>query len=215
MRTPERRKQESMAFLAAKGVSVVHHLPLLESEDDTCLRAPSEVARRAVCLVFVADFAQGHADGGYWQYVKTNRMESWFTPWEWRFLNTQRPDKQTRINMSWRIEGAYLLLWSLGCIDELPFPTGPVEPAHAYRCLPEFSISPEPFIDDSGLIPKSEILDKADLIYRMHWATRQAPLTGQPMPAGLDGGVVQEWHHAINWLTCYGDLDWDDVSTDT
>ena len=66
-----------------------------------------------------------------------------------------------------------------------------------------------------SLIDKSDILDKEDLIYRMHWATRQASLNNEEMPAGLENGVVNEWHHALNWLAYYDDVDWDDVSTDT
>jgi hypothetical protein len=28
-------------------------------------------------------------------------------------------------------------------------------------------------------------------------------------------GVVAERHHALNWLVCFGDADWDDVDTPT
>jgi hypothetical protein len=64
--------------------------------------------------------------------------------------------------------------------------------------------------------PKSEILDAADLIYRLHWAARNPELTGQSAcRAKLHAGVVQEWRHAINWVTNYENLDWDEVKTDT
>jgi hypothetical protein len=62
---------------------------------------------------------------------------------------------------------------------------------------------------------KSEILDASDLFYRLHWATTQAQLDGQPPPGGLDPEVVFEWHYAINWITKYDDLDWDKVTIDT
>jgi hypothetical protein len=70
-------------------------------------------------------------------------------------------------------------------------------------------------VNEASLIPRADILDKADLIYRMHWATHHASLNQEAMPAGLQHGIVKEWHHAINWLTCYGNEDWDDVTTDT
>ncbi len=58
-------------------------------------------------------------------------------------------------------------------------------------------------------------LDQADVIYRYHWATTDARIKGQPSPAKLEGGVVQERHYVLNWLIGYMDQDWDDISTDT
>ena len=50
----------------------------------------------------------------------------------------------------------------------------------------------------------------------MHWAVRNAAATGGPLPTTLNGGVVREWHLAVNWMTQYGDDDdWDNVATDT
>jgi hypothetical protein len=214
-KTPEERKAESVKLLKSRGVPVIDHLPLLESEEDTRLRSPSEVAKRVICLVFAADFAQGHADKVYWQYIKTHALQEWFTPKEWEFVNSKRPDEQTKVNMSWKVEGAYLLLWAMGRIGTLPFPVNPVDSDAVYRCLPPFDESPCVFVKTATLISKSDILDKSDLIYRMHWATRQASLREQEMPAGLQSGVVQEWHHAINWLTCCSNEAWDEVTTDT
>jgi hypothetical protein len=67
----------------------------------------------------------------------------------------------------------------------------------------------------NGLHSANNILNEVDLIYRYHWAVRQASLDGEFAPGGLDVGVVQERHHALNWLICYCDADWDDVGTDT
>ena len=60
-----------------------------------------------------------------------------------------------------------------------------------------------------------EILDALDLHYRQHWATRQALLKKYPAPAGLNDGVLQERHHALNWLVRFEDRDWDEVDTPT
>ena len=40
-------------------------------------------------------------------------------------------------------------------------------------------------------------------------------MNGKSAPSGLDPGVVQERHQALNWLIGYMDQHWDDVSTDT
>jgi hypothetical protein len=35
------------------------------------------------------------------------------------------------------------------------------------------------------------------------------------MPPGIDIEIVQERHHAINWITECDGLPWDEVTTDT
>ena len=215
MKTPEQRKSESTEFLLSKGVNVIDHLPHLEPEETFKLRSPSDVAKRIICLVFVTDFALKHADETYWDYINKNSLKSWFTSEEWEFINSKNPDPQLNTNMSWRIEGAYLLFWALGKIKNLPFPDEPINPDEIYSHLPSFNKSPVEFIESVSLIEKSDIIDKEDLIYRMHWATRQASMEQEEMPANLEPGVVQEWHHAINWLAYYDEMDWDNVSTDT
>lgn len=59
-----------------------------------------------------------------------------------------------------------------------------------------------------------EILDEADLIYRLDWACVDARIKGNEAPASLNADVVVERHMALNWLIGYDD-DWDNVSTDT
>ena len=54
----------------------------------------------------------------------------------------------------------------------------------------------------------------SDLLYRMHWATRQAGLDGKETPANLSDSIIYERHYAINWITYYEE-NWDDVTTDT
>jgi hypothetical protein len=58
-------------------------------------------------------------------------------------------------------------------------------------------------------------MDMSDLIYRLHWAVRDATLSGKKPPGRLNPSVVYEWHYGVNWLTCYEDQEWDEVSTDT
>ena len=65
------------------------------------------------------------------------------------------------------------------------------------------------------LRPPAELLDAADLLYRYHWAVRDARIDGRPAPVGLDPSVVVEWHYALNWLIGYGDAAWDEITTDT
>ncbi len=63
--------------------------------------------------------------------------------------------------------------------------------------------------------PAAEILDALDLHFRLHWAARQASVEQKSPPTDLEPGVVVERRHALNWLVCFQDADWDGVDTPT
>jgi hypothetical protein len=59
------------------------------------------------------------------------------------------------------------------------------------------------------------LLNIADELEELHWQVRDARLHGRPTPLHLDIEIIQERHHAINWVIGYGGLSWDEVPTDT
>jgi hypothetical protein len=73
---------------------------------------------------------------------------------------------------------------------------------------------PASWINNSTLRDSEEILNQTDLIYRIHWAVKEAQFNNQPIPANINIGVVYERHIALNWLTMYAE-DWDDLTADT
>ncbi len=107
-----------------------------------------------------------------------------------------------------------MLLWTINKVEKLALPTEQVEIPEIVSRLPEFLTDPTEFIKNANVRPTTEILDASDLIYRLHWATRNADLNNQPMPANLDLSIIMERHYAINWVTFYAD-EWDEISTDT
>ena len=62
---------------------------------------------------------------------------------------------------------------------------------------------------------EDEIYDANELIYDAHWKVRDAQINGRPVPEEIIPGLVQERHHAINWLMGYCGQEWDEVTTDT
>jgi len=105
------------------------------------------------------------------------------------------------------------MLWALGYVEDLGKPSSICDVSKAVTIMKERTSAQ--FLADAKLRSFSQVLDEADLIYRYDWAVVDARVNGKSAPAGLDPGVVQERHQALNWLIGYMDQHWDDVSTDT
>ena len=208
--SPEDRKERSDALLKERGIPVLESLPCLESEEETVVRDIEEVGKRIICLFCLAGTGSDPEDSVFIEYLKENDFWRYLTREEADYLSNPGDHRQAQINATWRTEALYLLLWAVQVVPELPFPVEESRPRDFIDRLPQPEDSPWPFIRSLELRSVSEILDASDLIYRLHWATRQ-----YPDKAIVNAGVVQEWHHAVNWLTNYGDEDWDWVATDT
>jgi len=122
--------------------------------------------------------------------------------------------EQESINISWRSEAIWILLWALNKVDNLELPIDQANINEIVSKLPNFLSDPTDFIENAEVRPTSEILDISDLTYRLHWAARNAYFNNQPMPANLNLSIIIERHYAINWVTYYAD-DWDEITTDT
>jgi hypothetical protein len=202
-----------MARLEEEGVPTIIHLPLIEDSTQARKRTVEEIATRAIAVCLVAVKGEGLEQETIDRLVAQFGADAFFTPDEAAFIRDLNPSQRDRIQFSWRYECYWVLLWALGYIDMLSRPEGMCDVPTAVSFIRDRDT--RQFIADARLRPLTEILDEADLIYRYHWAVRDAGLKGNPPPAGLQGGVVQEWHHALNWLVGYMDQDWDDISTDT
>jgi hypothetical protein len=147
------------------------------------------------------------------RWIGEYELKDHFSPQEMEFLDDRSPTKSKLMQFSWRIEAAWVLLWTLGFIDKLGRPEN--------HCNTEFAISiiegktTEQIIANATMRKPSEILDAMDLIYRYRWAIVDARINEKSIPGGLDSGVAYEWHYALNWLVGYLDQEWDEITTDT
>ncbi len=207
------RKAQSMDQLTAMGIPVLENLPVIAGLSDTTRRSNEEVAERAMGLMIIAlkgeTLDQDLVDAVIGQY----EADEYFTPKELAFLTDPYPDEQTRVEMTWRYEGVAVLLWALGFLDELPPPDTIFDAGMLGNVFRE--LGPDGLKREARLRPQSQILETADMAYRLNWAAVNARVSDKPMPEGLHPGITYERHYALNWLYGYAGLAWDDMRTDT
>ncbi|MDB6040066.1 MAG: hypothetical protein JWM99_3907, partial [Verrucomicrobiales bacterium] len=138
---------------------------------------------------------------------------AFLSPIERAFIDDPSPTQHVRVQFAWRYECLWILLWALGYVETLERPDKICDVPKAVRHLRNRCTAE--FICNSRLRSIAELLDEADLIYRYHWAVAEGRLKERPGPAGLEPDVVQERHHALNWLIGHLDQEWDKISTDT
>lgn len=91
----------------------------------------------------------------------------------------------------------------------------PKSMADTRKLLAPLYESTKDFVKGAKLRDRTDFEDANLEIYETHWAVRDAQINGKKIPKGLDPGIVQERHHALNWLLNYEGQAWDDVTTDT
>ncbi len=214
-KTAEQRKKETEKLLKSKNIPFIAHLPLIEEESEVKIRTGQEIAERILILVYLAFLSEVPDEKeAVIDFLKNHQLWNKVSPEEKVLYQKDQLTEQEAINILWRSEAIWLLLWSIQKVDQLKLPTAQIAVSEIMARLPELFADPKDFIETAAVRSTTEILDASDLMYRLHWATRNAGLNNQPMPAKLDSSVVMERHYAINWLTYYAE-DWDDVSTDT
>jgi hypothetical protein len=212
--TGEERKKRTNEFLKDLKVPTLEHLPLVEDFNEAKFRNDREVAERCIILYGIIFVVHGEVSGDEMtKYLKDFGLWDKVSPDERSFLGNENPSDHDRVTHSWKIEGLNVLLWSLNKFNDLELPINMCDFDHI-QDLPNLNNDPTEWIEKSRLRSKEEILNQVDLIYRIHWATRDAELNNKKIPGNFHPGIVFERHYALNWLVMYAD-EWDDITTDT
>ena len=220
------RRNENMKYLFDKKIYVCE-LPLNDDDDNIRLRSKEEVVRRTLGTLLVSLYSEALLNpnekmsvseardfiGNVMKDLSINKMEDVLTEKELKYIRDDNSDESTRIQYSWNYENLYVLEWILG-LEEWNYPDDICNAGKIVRNLKQFH-SINDMCSNTSMRSKKEILDKADLIYRMDWAAVDARIHGMQGPARLQHGVVQEWHKTLNWMICFDDAEWDDVTTPT
>lgn len=215
------RKSRSEAKLRAFQVPICDWLPYTEPESDISWKAPRDVARRCLILCAVSVYAQGMFHERILPWLKTENLWQFCSKSEKRFFREAEIYDKQRMQLSWRMEGIVALLWSLGRLPELDWPTELCDFRVIAGIVPALGQVTTDFVASAAYRPISEILDQIDLYYRLHWAVVDENLNNREMPAGVNGAIVFERRYALEWLIYSreniadtSDI-WDEIPMDT
>ena len=209
---PDSRKARSEAVLAACGIEINLQLPPFDPADAAGLRSPDEVLQRLIVLWAVAGKAMIGRESQHASYIIKNKMQPWLSTNERKFILDKQPSKRDIIHFSWQLESLFFVAWCAGLleVEDVPVTQSSVQPILAL--FPQIDELPDRLRGAFNIRPLAEILDRADLLYRLHWAARDEFAAS----AEVDGAVVHEWRRAINWMLRLGrEDDWDKVGADT
>ncbi len=218
------RRDRSMALLREKHIYVTPWLPLLWERAEEPGRTLEEVCGRAAALLIVSLYSECRL-GEHMSYEESREFvdpiiegygaAEFFSPDEKAYLNDPNSDEKTQIQYAWQYENLWVMEWALGLTDDLFWPTRICDVPESVRIMREYPTMEE-LTAAAKLRPRGELLDQADLIYRLHWACVDAWVMGMPAPQELEDGVVMERHRALFWLAgCDEMCGWDDVDLST
>ena len=212
--TGQERKSKTELMLKELNISINIGLPIIEEENEAKIRSKKEIAERILILTYLVAYAETDEKDEIINYLKTEKLWEAVSKVEKKLFSKSKLTEKDKINISWHTEIIYLLLWSIQKIDDIGLPIEQCDTEEIFNILPEYLEDTSDFISTAKVRTNKEILDKSDLIYRLHWAVRQAELDDDEIPANIDAEVIEEWHYAINWITYYDD-NWDEILTDT
>ncbi len=220
------RKEQSEAILQA------HHIkinPLLPNIGEATVKSPEILLKRALTALLTAQIAIDVAEGRdvtgsalfFRSILRRFGLEQELTPDEAKFFALAEPtapavSESDAVQITWRIEMCMPLFWACGLIPgELNYPDTVADCTDLIRRINACKDF-DALMQTVSMRPDDEILDHADLIYRMDWACVDALLKQEPATGGLSYDIVAERHRGFNWMiSAYDAENWDDVKAHT
>jgi len=179
---------------------------------DNQIREPKKVAIRTIILIGIFQAATGREKQDIIDLFRAKNYYKHTSEQERNFLRL--PNEASRYiasQLSWRIEGAYILLWTLGYFDFKTLPKTQknletIKPLfkddHFYKQIPA---------ENAQLRDKSVIFDLYETITELHREIKQAKKCEIEIPYDYHPSLVYEWHYALEWLLSQK-IKWDHIN---
>ena len=209
-----KHKSQTEILLESLNIPFYDRVSLLEKLQESEIRSSQSIAQRILILTYLCYISDVPEDRfKIIEFLKKENLWNSVTDDEQKLFLKGKLTEQERINISWRSEGVWLLLFIINKIEKIELPQKEIEMDKIFDQIPDFMTGTEEYIKSALLRPRAEILELSDLIYRLHWALRDVQLNNGS-PLNLNPGILFERHYAINWVTD-SSLNWDDIKTDT
>ena len=204
----EKLKLSNNQYLSSVGIDINQNLPLIENLNEVNPRSSEDVASRLCALAYVIGIGYDANRTELSKHIETFNLWNHVSEYEKTLLVSKEVSKQDKFNMQWLNEAAQALAWSIGLVEINHFKHCDDDLA---KKVP-FKKDPSHFIESAQIRPISEIQRQSDLLYRMHWYTRNCQLNGKQ--SKLNNSIILERRRAIDWV--YGvEKHWDEVTLDT
>jgi len=206
------RKAKNTAAIKELGLPVSEGLPVVEEETTIKPRSAEEIAERTLAIAIAAVKGEANDQQFVESLITRYSAKELFTPRELAFINDHSPPAQQLTDFTWQYECVHVLLWSLGHIESLKPPNEICDVPGEIAIIRD--LGREKLSSTAHPRSMSEILDQADLYYRLHWAAIELRLNGKGSDKANEE-IIDERHKALNWLIRYMGQNWDDITTDT
>ena len=216
----EALRRVTLARLAEYGMSGPDVLPLLSDDDFAFIRPAEQVVARCHALAAIIGLEQGADADDVRAEMEELDLVRWLAPGErvlYDHLTAGRDAppaelEQAAIDVTWRQEALWALLWALGFVDQL-VPEEDCGDSSAYeRLAPD--LDPRQTVPGVALRDADELAAEIDLHYCLHWHQREHEHFGRGgSDARMKRGVIVERREALEWLI--QDVPWDEVDTST
>ena len=208
-------RQRSVRRLAQSQLADPGVLPLHGDGDFEWVRDARDVAARCHAIAAALALQQKAPPSRIRDALRDNDLERWMAARELRFLRHLEGEvemsaderHQTAVDISWREEALWALLWTLELVDDLPPDQLCGSEPFYERLAPD--MDPARGLTDVALRPLPEIVAMLDFYYLLHWHARKAQYHGSRWDPQIAPGVVLERRRALEWL--FQDLPWEDV----
>ena len=208
------RKSKSFEMLKMHGIECNSDLPLINFDNLFALRSVVEIFDRIIILFILNKVATNElslfdAKG----FLERYPIYFHLTKEEVAFL--QGPTTSQKIQETWKMERIWVLLWSVGLVDTIDFPTSLCmsEKVDLILFPNQTIINCNTFYTKCKQKSESDILDMTDLYLRINWFCIENKLEHKNLNK-INSKVVFERLYALKWLNKSESFEWDAMPCD-
>src|SRR6266568_4253373 len=202
------------AWAESLKVESAKNLPAIPGYSKTYAHTAREVATRAIILQGVVAVAYEVAAQPIVRWFQDQGIWGDVTPNERGLFLSAECTGSKQIEVRWKQEAEWTLLWMIGKVESLGLPTHCCDTRRLVdEIVPALGNPLQDFISGAKLRSPGALLAEDDRTYNLWCYALAAQRRGEQLPSDLNLGVLREGRYAFEWMD--GHQDWDEVTCDT